>query len=169
MRYSRALALTLLPLAAWLASLPALPQDCAVNANPACSAATNLGAIPGDTGSSQLQQSGTGERHFLVRLREDSASQRDLTAKVDLQVPAGMDYDLHVRCNSCSGITRSSTNDGSLRETIGVRRQEKAFNTTDDSFTILIEIRHRCGTDCGAWLLTILGNAGSDTAALVCN
>lgn len=147
MRYSRALALTLLPMAACLASLPASTQDCAVNANPACSAATNLGVISGDTGSSQ----------------------RDLTAKVDLQVPAGMDYDLHVRCHSCSGITRSSTNDGSLRETIGVRRQEKAFSSTDDSFTIMIEVRHRCGTQCGAWLLTILGNAGSDTAALVCN
>lgn len=169
MRYSRALPFAVLPLVACLASFSASTQDCDVNANPACSSALNLGVISGDTGTPQLQQTGTGERFFLVRLREDSSSQRDLTARIDLAVPAGMDYDLHVRCHSCSGITRSSTGDGSLTETIGVRRTEKALSTTDDSFNIIIEVRHRCGTNCAPWSLRIIGNAAHDAAAIICN
>lgn len=169
MQYSHALAFVTLSLAACLAPLPASAQECDVNANPACSAAVNLGVISGDTGNAQVQQTGAGERFFLIRLREDSSSQRDLTARIDLAVPAGLDYDLHVRCHSCSGITRSSMNDGSLTETIGVRRTERALSTTDDSFTVLVEVRHRCDGNCNPWTLRITGNVAYDAASLTCN
>ena len=145
----------------------ALGQDCALNANPACSTAINLGNIAGDSGTPIISRTGVGEAFFMVRIQETSSSSRPLNARVQLQVPPGQDYDLIVRCTSCTSKTaKMSKSAAGVTESVDVTR---ADTFSDNSFTILVEVRYYNGSSCSPWTLTISGNTSASQAALSCS
>jgi hypothetical protein len=146
----------------------ALGEDCVLNGNPACASAVNLGNIPGDAESPAITRTGVGEAHFMVRVVESSSAYpRALTARVTLQVPPKQDYDLVVRCASCtSTVMRTSKQGPGSTEQVAVTR---ADTFADNSFTILIEVRYCKGSSCSPWSLTIGGNTVASQAALSCS
>lgn len=159
----------LLPLLATLGPASgALGEDCVLNGNPACATAVNLGNIPGDAESPVITRTGVGEAYFTLRVVESSSAHpRALNARVTLQVPPRQDYDLVVRCASCTStvIQTSKLGPGST-EQVAVTR---ADTFADNSFTVLIEIRFQSGTSCSPWTLTIGGNAPASKTALTCS
>jgi hypothetical protein len=145
----------------------ALGQDCALNANPACGTAINLGSMAGDSGAPVLSRTGVGEAFFMVRIQEASSSSRPLNARVQLQVPPGQDYDLIVRCTSCtSTVAKTSRHTVGVTEVVDVTR---ADTFSDNSFTILVEVRYYKGSSCSPWTLTVSGNTAASQAALSCS
>lgn len=146
----------------------ALGQDCVLNGNPACATAVNLGNIPGDAESPVIARTGVGEAFFMVRIVESSSAYpRALNARVTLQVPPRQDYDLVVRCASCTGtVIRTSRQGPGSTEQVAVSR---ADTFADNSFTVLIEIRFQSGTSCSPWTLTIGGNTPATQTALSCS
>jgi hypothetical protein len=141
--------------------------DCVLNTNPACANAINLGTVSGDAATPGISRSGTGEAFFKVYVQEtSSAHPRPLNARVVLQVPDKTDYDLVVRCASCaSTVTQMSKAGVAKAEVIHVTR---ADTFADNSYWIVIEVRHYAGTGCGNWLLTINGNSPATQGALAC-
>ena len=146
----------------------AVGADCVLNGNPACATVVNLGNLPGDAESQAITRSGVGEAFFMVRVVESSSAYpRALNARVTLQVPPGLDYDLVVRCASCtSTVTRTSKGGVGSTEQVAVTR---ADTFADNSFTVVIEIRYQTGESCGPWTLTIGGNTAASQAALSCS
>lgn len=145
----------------------ALGQDCVLNGNPACATAVNLGSIAGDVESPAITRAGTGEAFFVVRIVESSSAHpRALNARITLQVPPRQDYDLVVRCASCtSTIMRTSKQGAGSTDQVAVTR---ADTFADNSFTVLIEVRYQSGTSCSPWTLTIGGNTPASQTALSC-
>lgn len=140
--------------------------DCALNDNPACGSAIHLGNLAGDAGSPVIQRAGTGEAFFKVYVQESSSTQRALNARVVLQMPTGTDYDLIVRCASCTGPAVQASKQGpGGTEIVNVTR---ADTFTDNSFWLLIEVRYRSGTGCGQWQLNISGNTAAAQGAMSC-
>lgn len=152
-----------------LAALSALAvegQQCQLDTNPNCAIASNLGTTSGDKASTPILRTGLGEAYFLVRLREDYMGTRALGALVELAVPAGVDYDLAVRCLSCTNSAlKVSTASGSVAERIFVTR---ADTMADNGLTILVEIRYRTGTSCATWTLRVTGNPDAVSSPLAC-
>ena len=98
------------------------------------------------------------------------SSTRNLNAKVRLYSPPGQDFDLVIRCASCaSTVQRVSASSGSAGhyEIVDIQRTD---NFTNNSFTMLVEIRHRVGTGCAQWNLEVLGNSApaAGTTPLSC-
>ena len=160
--------LPLLVLAALGQVTGALGQDCVLNGNPACTTAVNLGDLPGDAEAPAITRTGVGEAYFMVRLLESSSAYpRALNARVTLQVPPRQDYDLVVRCASCtSTVMRTSKQGAGSTEQVAVTR---ADTLADNTFIIVIEIRYQSGSSCSPWTLTIGGNAPASQAALSCS
>ena len=145
-------------------------QTCQPNTNPLCASATHLGTVSGDSGTPRLARNGTTEAFFSVLVREEASSTRTLNAKVRLYSPPGSDFDLFVRCASCAStvmLASANSNGNGHYETVDVKRTD---NFTDNSFTMVIEIRHRAGTGCGQWALEVFGNSApaSGTTPLSC-
>lgn len=141
-------------------------QNCTLNSNPACDTAINLGTVAGDASGVTITRSGTGEAHFYVRVRETSSSSRVLTARIQLSSPAGVDYDLVLRCASCGGTAVPFTKGGAgATEAAAVTRSD---TWADNSFNLLIEVRHYAGSSCEPWTLTIGGNTAPASSALTC-
>lgn len=149
-----------------LLTSPGLAADCVLDGNPGCGAATSLGQVAGDTGTPTITHTGAGEAFFTVRLGEEASATRDLSVAVRLQVPAGMAYDLRVRCTSCSSVPLRSSpaGPGETQEVRVVRRDRFA----DSSFSLVIEVRFRAGSSCAPWTLTVVGNAGPGATPLTC-
>lgn len=140
-------------------------QTCQLDTNPSCGAAVNLGTFAGDAGTPTVTRTGTGEAFFKVRLREDASSTRDLTASVRLQSPPGIDYDLLVRCASCTSTPQTSNAGAGAAEEVRVLRRD---NFSDNSFDLFVEVRFRVGTSCSPWTLTIATNVAPGSSPLVC-
>ena len=162
----KAIAAAGLALASLLPSAGAQVTDCQLNANPACASAVNLGTIAGDSESAGILRTGTGEAFFLVRIQENSSASRALNARVVLQVPPQVNYNLIVRCTSCTSKVAQNASQGvGVTETVAVTR---ADTFADNSFLIAIEVRYASGTACGPWTLTINGNTAAAPTPLSC-
>jgi hypothetical protein len=153
------------------ASCDGLDNDCdnqvdemSVDTDPECAAHTFLGALAGDVNGNPANASGIDERFFRVTVSETEGSTIDLTARIDLTVAGGTDFDLFVYCLSCGGtLAGSSTQRGSgVGETIGVGRSDL---TGDSTFDLLIEVRHFSSISCGLWSLTVQGNVATPNRA----
>lgn len=122
--------------------------------NPLCTSAPLLGTISGDIGPGVLSASGGQEAWYKVSITENSFTTSSyLSATIDLDSPANVDYDLFVYCESCSGgLASSATNPAGLRDTVGIRRNDGPNN---ESFEILIEVRFSSATMCADWDLTV--------------
>ena len=131
--------------------------------NPTCMQAKNLGAINGDVPGGMVELTGTDEAIVAVTLKEISTSGTAVTAMIELDVPPGLDYDLHVRCEDCEGaIMGSSRNPAGMAERVPFRHRDTS-NVSDDS-TIYIEVRFVSETTCHAtWKLRVVGGAAVST------
>jgi hypothetical protein len=142
-------------------------EDFPRDTNPACAGtAAVLGSVPGDASSQQLVAGSYDERWYKVTIREDTAGVNSyLSASVQLEVDAAVDFDLYVYCLSCGGaLAGSSEEPAGLTEWIDVRKNDTAAT---DTFDILIEVRDYSAPVCAPWSLTVI----SDTAvtAATCN
>ncbi|MGZ4808618.1 MAG: dockerin type I repeat-containing protein [Thermoanaerobaculia bacterium] len=134
-----------------------------IHTNPSCSTAGFLGVVSGDTGATVLTASGNTEAFYRVTVKEEDSSvlqPRDLTARVFLQVPAAVDFNLFVRCLDCSGNPAGSINPTGQSEELYFKHNDSAV--ADDTFDLLIEIRlfsaQNAFAACTQWQLTIHGN-----------
>jgi len=140
-------------------------------ANPsACGTATNLGAFCGDTSCGTLCPSTryrtvvsrTGRASVWLRARatECSLCPASLVARVNLAVPAGIDYDLFIH-RPCGGMVQSSIRGAGQPDSVEVTRSDTP--TTDEGYDYFIEVRYISGASCEPWTLTIeaRGNNGS--------
>lgn len=166
MRLTKPIAVAGLALASLLPSAGAQVTDCLLNTNPTCGSAMNLGTIAGDSDSGGILRTGTGEAFFVLRIQENSSASRALNARVVLHVPPQVDYDLIVRCTSCTSKVAKYVRQGiGMTETLAVTRPD---TFVDNSFVIVIEVRHVKGTACGPWTLTINGNTAAAPTPLSC-
>jgi len=138
-----------------------------LNTNPTCTS-TLIGAVSGDGAGASVTRTGRGEEFVTVRVNEGSGGifVEDLTARVTLVVPPGVDYDLIVRCNSCPGASQTSQT-----ETVSVRNIDDL--DSDDSFDLIIEIRFSGATGataaCASWSLTVQGDTTPVAGELLCS
>jgi len=133
--------------------------------NPICTdGPVNLGSVNGDTSSEVLNHSWYNEEWLYFTINEDSGGDEYLSADIDLISPTGVNFDLYVYCVSCGGsLAGFSTNASGVTDTVTVRRDD-SFGS-DDSFEVIVEVRHYSSTDCANWTLTVQGNttASSET------
>jgi hypothetical protein len=141
--------------------------EAARNTNPSCPG-TNLGTVDGDQGSDQLSVGGFAEAWYWVTIAEGSDTATPLTARISLDVPAGVDFDLYAYCFTCGGTLAASSTGG-----IGVDEQVELRADDDfgaeDTHVVRLEIRFVSGSGgaCANWTLTIVGNTGAP--AQTCN
>jgi hypothetical protein len=144
-------------------------DDVPLNTNPACPSATNLGSIEGDTDPvTPLQVSDIGEAWYFFELSEGNTSigAEDLTARITLSSPPGVDYDLYVTCSSCgSGISASSSQGPGLEDVLEVHVDD---NAGPDDTVFVIEVRYSSGAGCAPWSLQVHGDTDA-SADLTCN
>lgn len=133
--------------------------------NPLCTGAlTDLGFVNGDSASTPISRTGSGEAHFTIAVRETvSGGGGDLRAVVTLTSATGTNYDLDVRCSSC-GATAVSSNSATGVDTVTVERNDAMGLSTYD---LIISVRWTAMTACGDWTLTVAGNLGT-APQLVC-
>ncbi|MEQ9319627.1 MAG: MopE-related protein [Polyangiaceae bacterium] len=130
------------------------------NDNPLCSSGVfPIGSVSGDTATSTvLTDSWYNEEWDVVTITEDSNSSSYLSATVVLNVPAGVDYDLYVYCNNCTGnLAGSSTITGTTGHTEVVDLRSNDDFAVDDSFQAIIEVRHKSSMMCAFWDLQVVG------------
>lgn len=151
----------------------AIDEDFVRDDNPDCATATTfLGAIAGDAGAPQVSQSGSSEKWYRVRLSEQNSGAFgvDLLGRVALVPGPGTDFDLFVYCLSCGGaLIGSSTNGGQSLDVVSIRNPDDTpIGGFDDTFDIVIEVRHFSSNRCASWSLTVQGNV-ADPGAGICD
>lgn len=124
-----------------------------LNNNVSPSGAINLGDNCGDNGEIMiLSTSGFGQQYYAVNLTECYSFIRDLTLRVNLNVPSSVDYNLIVY-NSNGQILGLSNNYGgdsvfiSINDTLAV----------DDNQMIYIKVEYAGGSTCDQWQIQIYG------------
>lgn len=127
---------------------------CFNNGGNACTGATTLGTICGDTGGGPINVSGCGEAWYRITLQECSGSDIDLIITVTLVVPVGMDYDLYLYA-PCNTLVGSSTNSGNATEQIIYTINDNLF--ADNTTTFYIRVDHFSGGQCSNWVMSITG------------
>jgi hypothetical protein len=144
-----------------------IPDEASVlDTDPICIAATELGSVDGDTGAQQVTTGHHQERFYLIRVEEAlGAGSVDLQVRVDLDVPAGLDYDLYAYCASCGASAMQSANGAGQDEVLEVGRDDVGG---DQSFWLIVEVRYVGGSNsCANWALVVTGN--QPTVNRACN
>lgn len=138
--------------------------------NPSCNTATAIGTVSGDTGSSTITFNGIGEKWFRFFVSENDNSifsSDDLGARITLDVPFGIDYDLFAYCDGCGPTpVASSTSGPGVQEQLFVRWDDQIGGGDSGRF-ILVEVQYRSGNSCEDYRLTVNGNVlnGPDTCS----
>lgn len=139
---------------------------CAFEAQNACGSAEQLANISGDEGGTQ-SASGNTSKWFKVRIKEtdDAISESDLSYKVSLTSPPGMDYDLYVRQGpqdgdpNCNAAEKKGMLSGGSEVVTASWDDDQGIGGEDDSLWLSIEVRHVSGDDCNAkWNLVVIGD-----------
>jgi hypothetical protein len=136
---------------------------CTVDRSP-CTEFEDLTPVSGDVGLPRIFKTAQGERSYRVLIREDSFDSRRVAAHVILEVPDGVDYNLFVSCQSCTGFQMGSTRAVGVDEQIDVRWEDRAG--PDDSAYILIRVSYSRGSSATPWILRVEGNR--DVAVATC-
>ncbi len=131
--------------------------SCANNGGPLCGSAYYYGQMCGDQGTYSLNQGGCGSGWFQVLLQEceGGLSLNDLQMRVNLQSPAGDNYDLYVY-SPCGNQWGQSTQGPGLTDTVLVTVEDELFSTQDTYFWI--EVRTQSVTNNQQWYLQAIGN-----------
>ncbi len=139
------------------------------NDNPLCSAGQFfLATLSGDTGAETASDAWYNEEWLRFTLSEDSLSSVYVSATITLTSPPGTDYDLYVYCDACGGTMAGASTVGGLNghsDTVSVRADDE-FGV-DDTFDVVVEIRHYDSSLCAYWDLDI--SANTLVAAPTCN
>ena len=101
-------------------------------------------------------------------ITEDDNGTIYLSAQIVLTSPPGADFDLYVYCASCGGSLAGSSTIGGLtgHEDVVVVRADDSWGT-DDTFVVIVEVRHYNSTVCANWTLDVYGNVSASAAT--CN
>ncbi len=127
-----------------------------------CTTGANLGSFCGDTSCGTLcpgtssrvvvTRTGTTSQWFRARAVECSLCGANTTARVNLSVPTGIDYDLFVY-RPCGSLSGSSVHLAGVADSVSVTESESALS--DDTFDYYIEVRYVSGSSCVPWTLTV--------------
>ena len=142
------------------------------NDDPTCAGTViNIGTMSGDTGAGTLNHSWYGEAWDLLRLTENNDGDVYMSATIRLYSPPGTDYDLYLYCNGCGGgAVQSSTTVSTAGHYEYLRpRWDDDWLGEDDSYNIVVEVRHRSSTLCAYWTLEAFGNTNLDDEPNTCN
>lgn len=132
--------------------------------NPVCSLTqVNLGSVSGDLGAAVATDTRHDEEWERVRITETNSASIYLSARITLQSAPGTDFDLYVYCVSCGGTLAGSSLSGNGTDSVVVRAEDTNA-ATDNSFDVIIEVRHFSSTVCADWTLTVTGNEFVSTA-----
>jgi hypothetical protein len=101
----------------------------------------------------QLQVQGTRGRFFNIRAVEGSDCPSYLSLKLELLVPAGIDYDLYATGGENCGSGCSSLAGTGQTDTLVVYRNDNYGS--DDSFNVNVEVRFFSGASCTPWTLRV--------------
>lgn len=141
-------------------------DPCSFTSPNACATAEQLPAVSGDEGDTATA-SGTGSKWFKVHVEETDSSifGADLSYKVTLTSPPGMDYDLFVKQGqedgspNCAAAEKKGTPSGTSESVSDNWDDDQGIGGEDDSVWLNIEVRHVSGNECNAtWSLTVKGN-----------
>lgn len=143
-------------------------QGCNFASPNQCTSAEALGFLPGDEDSAPLSVQGATSKWFSVRITEESSSisETDLSYRVALASPAGMNYDLFVHPGpqdgdqDCGAAPIQGQSDGSAEVVFQEWDDDQGFGGEDDSVWLMIEVRYVAGESCSLsdqWTLTIEG------------
>jgi len=131
----------------------------------------SIGSISGDTGggTSSVSLTSYGEYWARVQIREDDGVNpfNDITARVTLDVPAGVDYDIRIYCpdNSCSTYVWSGTAGTGTDESVNIGWGDTFASSDTHSVNIWVYFYSGSTLDCGTWTLTVTGDtSGSYTS-----
>ena len=102
-------------------------------------------------------RSGRQGRWFVARVGECSDCCADVSARVTLSVPQGVDDDLFVY-GACGELLGASTRDAGQAESVVVHRPDGCLGG-DSGFDVRIEVRHLSGAACDPWILDVSGTA----------
>lgn len=141
-------------------------NPCSFASPNACATAEQLSAVSGDEGGTATA-SGTGSKWLKVHVEETDSSifSSDLSYKVTLTSPAGMDYDLFVKQGpedgnpDCGAAEKKGAPSGASESVSNDWNDDQGLGGEDDSVWLNVEVRHVSGNDCNAtWSLTVQGN-----------
>ena len=131
-----------------------------------CASAEQLAAVSGDEGDT-VTASGSGSKWLKVQVQETDSGifETDISYKVSLTSPPGMDYDLYVKQGpqdgspNCGATEVKGTLSGGSESVSASWDDDQGIGGEDDSVWLSIEVRHVSGDDCDAkWSLTVVGN-----------
>ena len=141
------------------------PACCNVDDNPVClDSQYYIGSVSGDSGSDIITDSYWNEEWIQFEVREDSSGTDYLSAEIRLTSPPNSNFDLYVKCDGCeANYAVSSTNPQGQVDIVNIRKEDQ-FGI-DDTFYVLIEIRHHSGinSECANWDLEVVGNESASS------
>lgn len=134
-----------------------------------CATAESLGGIAGDEDAEPVTLTGTTSKWFKVKIeeRDSGFGEEDLSWRVNLVSPAGMDYDLIVHEGpqeggvDCSGGEYIGSADVTGETAYHGYDDEQGIGGEDDTLWLAIEVRYISGEACtllDTWTLTIQGH-----------
>lgn len=141
---------------------------CNFSAPEMCAAAEPLPAISGDEGSDVVTRTGVGSKWFKVHVEETDSGifGADLSYRVSLASPPGMNYDLKIHQGAqaaaaadCNGALKTGA--GTPESVSDNWGDDQGFGGEDDSVWLVIEIVYVSGNDCSngaTWTLQVLGH-----------
>ena len=122
-----------------------------------------MGIVNGDTGADVVSKTGTTSAWFSVTVSEGDAGLFGLVDQkftVTLQSPPGMNFDLYVHSSPCGGALYGQAKGGVGAADVVASGWNETLGT-DDSRTVLLEVRYVSGTACASsatWNLKVEGN-----------
>ena len=129
-----------------------------------CATASNVGSACGDLNIgfgcpstsffTFATRTNRDSRWFRARADECASCSASVRHRIQLAVPAGVNYDLYAY-SACGNEWSNSTNGTGLDESLTLTRSDNAAN--DDSFNYWIEVRWVGGASCSNWSLTFEG------------
>ncbi|MEJ7731424.1 MAG: MopE-related protein [Polyangiaceae bacterium] len=106
----------------------------------------------GDGCDALLTRTGTRGKFFNIGAIEDSDCSAYISLRFDLDVPAGVDYDLYITGTACFADPAFSQT-GAGDKSIVVWCSDVSGD--DDSFTANVEVRYASGSSCTPWTLSV--------------
>jgi len=134
-----------------------------------CSTAEGLGAIAGDEDGAPITLTGNTSKWYAIKIeeRDSSIGGEDLSWRVTLASPVGMNYDLIVHEGpqdggvDCAGTLYPGVAGGAGEVAEHGYDDDQGFGGESDTLWIAIEVRYVSGEACSlsdTWSLTIQGH-----------
>ena len=142
-------------------------QICDFTSLDTCATADPMSPLAADKTQTPIVMTGTGEAWFKIHMEEQAGgiSGVDLSYRVTLTSPAGMDYDLDVQEGPQNGAVDCNAtikNGAGTPETVSASwNDDQGFGGEDDSLWLVIHVVYVSGDLCGPsdnWTLKVEGH-----------